>query len=419
MAPTFDAGDAIAVAPADPAELRPGMVVTFHAPGEPEHLTTHRIASLRPKPEGLFIQTQGDANATADPNSTPASSVVGIMGRRLPIVGHWLVFFQSRVGRIVVLGAPLVALVVSEAAGLIRLRRKRVRRGADERGRGTRTPAGMAVATAITLVISIVMGVTLQSVTGAAYTASAAVAANSFSTRSSFCATTADRSAVTADSPGRWYRLGEVSGSVADDATATATTRNGTYRNAPTLGVAGALRCDTDTAASFNGCTHHVTTGDLQASPTTFSIEAWFKTTTGGGRLVGFGNASTGTSTRYDRHVYLTPGPRRPHGGHGFLAVARSRPRPRDRRDGGPDHGSPGPVPRRRTGSRPLSLTCAATGRSATPAGPGVHGPAGCARCTPRSGCRQTGTSARRCLIGRASTVVPDDAEGDHRRGPP
>lgn len=117
MAPTFDAGDAIAVAPADPAELRPGMVVTFHAPGEPEHLTTHRIAWLRPKPKGLFIQTQGDANATADPNSTPASSVVGIMGRRLPIVGHWLVFFQSRVGRIVVLGAPLVALVVSEAAG--------------------------------------------------------------------------------------------------------------------------------------------------------------------------------------------------------------------------------------------------------------------------------------------------------------
>jgi len=34
----------------------------------------------------------------------------------------------------------------------------------------------------------------------------------------------------------------------------------------------------------------------------------WFgTTTTSGGKLVGFGNANTGTSTNYDRHIYMEP----------------------------------------------------------------------------------------------------------------
>ena len=39
-----------------------------------------------------------------------------------------------------------------------------------------------------------------------------------------------------------------------------------------------------------------------------FSVETWFRTTTtSGGKLVGFGNANTGTSTNYDRHIYMEP----------------------------------------------------------------------------------------------------------------
>ena len=41
-------------------------------------------------------------------------------------------------------------------------------------------------------------------------------------------------------------------------------------------------------------------------APTSLSIEAWFKTTsTDGGKIVGFGNSSTGNSGSYDRHIYL------------------------------------------------------------------------------------------------------------------
>jgi PKD repeat protein len=41
-------------------------------------------------------------------------------------------------------------------------------------------------------------------------------------------------------------------------------------------------------------------------SPQSFSVEAWFRTTsTLGGKIVGFGSARTGLSAAYDRHVYL------------------------------------------------------------------------------------------------------------------
>ncbi|BDZ46065.1 LamG-like jellyroll fold domain-containing protein [Naasia aerilata] len=41
-------------------------------------------------------------------------------------------------------------------------------------------------------------------------------------------------------------------------------------------------------------------------APDTFSLELWFNTTsTAGGKLIGFGNAATGASSTYDRHIWL------------------------------------------------------------------------------------------------------------------
>jgi PKD repeat protein len=74
-----------------------------------------------------------------------------------------------------------------------------------------------------------------------------------------------------------------------------------------TVGAAGALSGDSDTAYSFNGTTSaYAATTTAVPGPQTFTVEAWFKTTSKtGGRVVGFGNASTGASSNYDRHIYL------------------------------------------------------------------------------------------------------------------
>ncbi len=56
-------------------------------------------------------------------------------------------------------------------------------------------------------------------------------------------------SVVKEDAPKGYWRLGEPSGTEAKDASGNA--QNGTYKNTPTLGVAGAIGLDSNTAASF------------------------------------------------------------------------------------------------------------------------------------------------------------------------
>ena len=70
-----------------------------------------------------------------------------------------------------------------------------------------------------------------------------------------------------------------------------------------------------NTAITTNGSTGYVASSTRQASPASFSVEAWFKTTsTSGGKIIGFGDRQHGltsqgmpvTSGLYDKHLYLT-----------------------------------------------------------------------------------------------------------------
>jgi sugar lactone lactonase YvrE len=62
-----------------------------------------------------------------------------------------------------------------------------------------------------------------------------------------------------------------------------------------------------NSAYSFNGSNQYISTSTSTASPgpQNFSISAWFKTSSAGGLLVGFGSSITGSSGSYDRHIYM------------------------------------------------------------------------------------------------------------------
>ena len=80
---------------------------------------------------------------------------------------------------------------------------------------------------------------------------------------------------------------------------------NGTLQNAPTL--APDRFNVSNRAYTFNGSTQYISTALAYSNPLAFSISVWFKTNTvTGGRLIGFGNAQTGQSGNYDRHLYMT-----------------------------------------------------------------------------------------------------------------
>ena len=111
------------------------------------------------------------------------------------------------------------------------------------------------------------------------------------------------QAAVAADGANRYWRLGEGSGSTGwDSANGNDLTLSGVTRN-----VGGAISGDADTASTFDGsATVPGTTTGWISAPQTFTIEAWFKTTTNrGGKIIGFGSSSSGSSATNDRSVYM------------------------------------------------------------------------------------------------------------------
>lgn len=120
---------------------------------------------------------------------------------------------------------------------------------------------------------------------------------------------------VLSDGPALYWRLGDAPG--ASTAADEAGIQTGTV-NDTTFGRPGAIIGDPDTAASPNSTSSRVVQpplvnrqGLLEANATRddVTVEAWFRTTSNqGGRLIGFGNSSTGTSSseRADRTLYVS-----------------------------------------------------------------------------------------------------------------
>ncbi len=109
--------------------------------------------------------------------------------------------------------------------------------------------------------------------------------------------------AVLADAA-KYWPLGEASGSTVSD---WESGDHATANTGVTRGVTGAIAGDPGRASRFNGGTSgYVSSNALQVPPNTFTVESWFKTSSiAGGKIIGFGSASSGNSSRYDRHVYM------------------------------------------------------------------------------------------------------------------
>ena len=110
--------------------------------------------------------------------------------------------------------------------------------------------------------------------------------------------------AVMGDSPDIYWRLDETGGTSAGDVSGGGDT--GLYTGGVTKNIAGAISGTSNSAASFDGIDGLVSSTLQYSNPQTYSLEAWFQTTSGsGGKIIGFGRNQTGSSSSYDRHVYL------------------------------------------------------------------------------------------------------------------
>ena len=110
--------------------------------------------------------------------------------------------------------------------------------------------------------------------------------------------------AVTGSSPDFYWRLNETSGSTLADSSAAG--QDGSIVTGVSLTSGGSPASTPLRDATFNGSSGLVVAKEAWNNPTTYTAEAWFKTTTTrGGKIIGFGNATTGLSTSYDRQIVM------------------------------------------------------------------------------------------------------------------
>ena len=118
--------------------------------------------------------------------------------------------------------------------------------------------------------------------------------------------------AVVADNPTFFWRLGEAGGTVAADSSGGL--RGGIYTGGIGYGQPGQAVGQPSGAVTTNGSDGLITTSTPGPSPSTFSVEAWIKTTTTlGGKIIGFGIGLLGldfggnpaVSSNYDKHMYM------------------------------------------------------------------------------------------------------------------
>ena len=117
MSPAIPVGSLVVATRASAGDLRPGDVIVFHRPDQPQNLVVHRIAAVEESASGRVFVTKGDANETPDGWQVPATGD-GWQARysisRAGFVVGWLHTAVSRRGWLGTLAitAAVAALIV-------------------------------------------------------------------------------------------------------------------------------------------------------------------------------------------------------------------------------------------------------------------------------------------------------------------
>lgn len=114
MEPTLRPGDAAVLVDRDPATVDVGDVLAFHATRSTARdgtLTLHRAVAVEEEDGVRVARTRGDASSSIDRRPVPldGSTPVAEVTQRVPLLGHVLLWSQTRPGRLALyVGALLV-----------------------------------------------------------------------------------------------------------------------------------------------------------------------------------------------------------------------------------------------------------------------------------------------------------------------
>lgn len=109
MEPAIAMGSVVITTPVAPDGLRAGDVVSLQT-GPERAVFTHRIVRLATLPDGLYIETKGDANPAVDPALVAATDVIGRVDLAVPVAGYGVALLSSIQG--VLFACSLAALLL-------------------------------------------------------------------------------------------------------------------------------------------------------------------------------------------------------------------------------------------------------------------------------------------------------------------
>ncbi len=161
MIPTYQVGDIVLVEQIPARELRDADVVSLEYFPEFGESMTHRVRSARVLPQGVQVETRGDANETSEHWSVPADAYVGRVVAHIPALGAPATMVRNAAGP-----ATLAVVIVALIVALV-LRGQRTARpslgpspdaddthdpddqGSDAHGPGAHGPAGQGTASEV------------------------------------------------------------------------------------------------------------------------------------------------------------------------------------------------------------------------------------------------------------------------------
>jgi signal peptidase len=118
MEPAMPVGGLAFVRPTSAADVRPGDVVTFPRPDDPEALVSHRVIAVTQHLGEPTLWTKGDANEAADAWAVPADAAIGEVQFTVPYLGRLSRYMQTRQGYLSVLAIPALLVVVVESLNI-------------------------------------------------------------------------------------------------------------------------------------------------------------------------------------------------------------------------------------------------------------------------------------------------------------
>ncbi len=314
MEPRIHVGDVIVTRAVPASTLTKGQVITVKDPDHPGRTRTHRI--VRRAADGTIV-TKGDANPQADSSHISNDDVLGLGVVRVPFVGRPAYWMAER--NWLALGATTFFLGWCLVTVLPGSRRSEDTPTDDQDrpstgGGSHRSPRPRRIAATVA-VAAVAVGVG----TGPADAAFKVTTPNPVSTFAAASSFHAYQGEVLGDSPYLYWRFEESSGTTINDA------GNGNHdgtllAQTYSQGQTGAIPSESSNRALG------LTMGAINANsggygPSSFSVEAWVKTTsTTGGRIIGFGNQTgMNPSSTVDRQLYMAPN------GHVYFGIGSSR----------------------------------------------------------------------------------------------